>query len=146
MSAPGIDLIENSDRRQHFVDVRHVRVRWEPYKPDGRRQMKAKGRWQEQVYSGDFWRWQNCERPDFAHDPDPMQDERVKALVEAIEEHATHTLNGEPAGAAMRKVFAALAALRDMPPALKRKRSKPLALCACPRCGCIPKRRRAFTR
>jgi hypothetical protein len=47
---------------------------------------------------------------------DPMQDERVKALVEAIEEHATHTLNGEPAGAAMRKMFAALAALRDMEP------------------------------
>jgi hypothetical protein len=27
--------------------------------------MKAKGRWQEQVGSGDYWRWQNCERPQF---------------------------------------------------------------------------------
>jgi hypothetical protein len=42
---------------------------------------------------------------------DPLQDERVKALVEAIEEHATHTLNGEPYNPAMRKVFAALAAI-----------------------------------
>jgi hypothetical protein len=42
---------------------------------------------------------------------DPLQDERVKALVEAIEEHATHTLNGNPYNPAMRKVFAARAAL-----------------------------------
>ena len=32
-------------------------------KPDGQRQMKAKGRWQEQVGSGDYWRWNNCDRP-----------------------------------------------------------------------------------
>jgi hypothetical protein len=69
-SPEAIAAIEQSNRRQHFTDVRHVAVRWEPYQPDGARQMKAKGRWQEQVGSGDYWRWQNCERPAFAHDPD----------------------------------------------------------------------------
>jgi hypothetical protein len=44
---------------------------------------------------------------------DPLQDERVKALVEAIEEHATHRLNGKPYNPAMRKVFAARAALKE---------------------------------
>lgn len=77
-----ITAIEASETRQHFTDVRHVTVRWEPYKPDGRRQMKAKGRWQEQVGSGDYWRWQNCDRPAFAHDPAPSPD--VLALVEAL--------------------------------------------------------------
>lgn len=36
-----IAMIEASEHRQHFTDVRHVTVRWEPYKPDGQRQMKA---------------------------------------------------------------------------------------------------------
>jgi hypothetical protein len=70
--------IEQSTRRQHFTDVRHVNVRWEPYKPDGARQMKARGRWQEQVGLGDYWRWQNCDRPAFAHDPDLT--EQIAAL------------------------------------------------------------------
>lgn len=69
-SADAVERIEQSSKRQHFTDVRHVTVRWEPYKPDGARQMKRKGRWQEQVGIGDYWRWQNCERPAFAHDPD----------------------------------------------------------------------------
>ena len=55
--------IEAANRRWHGEDHRVVAVRWEPYKPDGARQMKAKGRWQEQVGSGDFWRWSNCDRP-----------------------------------------------------------------------------------
>lgn len=55
--------IENGGKRWHGEDHRVVAVRWEPYKPDGQRQMKAKGRWQEQVGSGDYWRWQNCDRP-----------------------------------------------------------------------------------
>lgn len=63
---PDIDAIENGGKRWHGEDHRVVSVRWEPYKPDGQRQMKAKGRWQEQVGSGDYWRWQNCERPAFA--------------------------------------------------------------------------------
>lgn len=83
-----IAMIEASEKRRHFTDVRHVTVRWEPYKPDGQRQMKAKGRWQEQVGSGDYWRWQNCDRPAFAHDPapDPLADPRVVALVDAVDE------------------------------------------------------------
>lgn len=55
--------IEAAGKRWHGEDHRVVAVRWEPYKPDGARQMKAKGRWQEMVGSGDYWRWQNCERP-----------------------------------------------------------------------------------
>jgi hypothetical protein len=57
------DAIEKDGKRWHGEDHRVVFVRWEPYKPDGQRQMKAKGRWQEQVGSGDYWRWQNCDRP-----------------------------------------------------------------------------------
>ena len=85
--APNIQsvlAIEDTDKRQHFIDVRHVTVRWEPYKPDGRRQMKAKGRWQEQVGCGDYWRWQNCDRPAFAHDPDPMSHPVVEQMLEAL--------------------------------------------------------------
>lgn len=55
--------IEADGKRWHGEDHRVVAVRWEPYRPDGARQMKAKGRWQEMVGSGDYWRWQNCERP-----------------------------------------------------------------------------------
>ena len=62
-AAIDIEAIENGDKRWHGEDHRVVAVRWEPYKPDGQRQMKAKGRWQEQVGSGDYWRWQNCDRP-----------------------------------------------------------------------------------
>ena len=79
--------VEKSNRRQHFIDVRHVTVRWEPYKPDGARQMKAKGRWQELVISGDYWRWQNCKRPAFAHDPDAQaRAERAEAEVARLRE------------------------------------------------------------
>ena len=78
-------LIEKSTRRQHFTDVRHVTVRWEPYKPDGRRQMRAAGRWQEQGGSGDYWSWQNCDRPAFAHDPD-LTEARIAADVAAERE------------------------------------------------------------
>ena len=67
-------MVEQSTKRQHFTDVRYVTVRWEPYKPDGARQMKAKGRWQEQVGSGDYFRWANCDRPEFAHDPETIED------------------------------------------------------------------------
>ena len=84
-SPEAVAAVEQSNRRQHFTDVRHVTVRWEPYKPDGARQMKAKGRWQEQVGSGDYWRWQNCKRPAFAHDPDmPDRIEQLEARLEAV--------------------------------------------------------------
>lgn len=62
-AAIDIAAIENGGKRWHGEDHRVVAVRWEPYKPDGQRQMKAKGRWQEQVGSGDYWRWRNCDRP-----------------------------------------------------------------------------------
>jgi len=56
--------IEKLDQRWHGHDHRIVVVRWEPYKPDVRRQMKRNGRWQEMVTNVDFHRWQNCNRPD----------------------------------------------------------------------------------
>ena len=77
-NAAACGMIEQSTRRQHFTDVRYVTVRWEPYKPDGARQMKAKGRWQEQVGSGDYFRWANCDRPAFAHDPETIEDLRAQ--------------------------------------------------------------------
>lgn len=58
-----IVAIERSNRRWHGTDIRCVSVRWEPYKPDGARQMGTKGRWQEMQIKGDFPRWVNCDRP-----------------------------------------------------------------------------------
>lgn len=55
--------IEASATRWHGEATEHFNVRWEPYKPDGQRQMKAKGRWQRQEGSGDYWKWSNCDRP-----------------------------------------------------------------------------------
>jgi hypothetical protein len=80
---PDVAEIESGGKRWHGEDRRVVSVRWEPYKPDGARQMKAKGRWQEQVGSGDYWRWQNCERPQFLaalDTPAPAMGELVEAL------------------------------------------------------------------
>jgi hypothetical protein len=102
MSAPEIEAIEASNQRQHFTDVRHVTVRWEPYKKDGQRQMKAKGRWQEQVGSGDYWRWQNCDRPAFAHEPDAAHtdadlERAVRAALDAAADVVTRvTVPGQP--------------------------------------------------
>lgn len=56
-----IAQIEAGGKRWHGEAAQSYR--WEPYKPDGQRQMKAKGRWQRQVGSGDYWRWENCDRP-----------------------------------------------------------------------------------
>jgi hypothetical protein len=69
--------IERGGKRWHGEDVRVVAVRWEPYKPGGQRQMKAKGRWQEMVGSGDYWRWNNCNRPENLrpHPPEGGSDE-----------------------------------------------------------------------
>ena len=133
-----VEMIEKSTKRQHFTDVRYVTVRWEPYKPDGARQMKAKGRWQEQVGSGDYWRWQNCERPAFAHDPETIEDLRDQlaaanaradrardaALVEAAAVAIARKGNGEATLdhpydkgylAACDSCAAAILALRDKP-------------------------------
>ena len=87
-STDAVDAVEQSTKRQHFTDVRYVTVRWEPYKPDGARQMKAKGRWQEQVGSGDYFRWQNCDRPEFAHDPETIED--LTAQLAAANTRADH--------------------------------------------------------
>jgi hypothetical protein len=46
--------------------------------------MKAKGRWQEQVGTGDYWRWQNCERPTNLRAALEAPDAGVAELVEAL--------------------------------------------------------------
>jgi len=58
-----VAAIETGTTRWHGNATEHFSVRWEPYKPDGQRQMKSKGRWQRQEGSGDYWRWVNCDRP-----------------------------------------------------------------------------------
>jgi hypothetical protein len=60
--------IEKMGCRWHGEDRRVVAVRWEPYKKDGARQMGVKGRWQEMVWNGDFYRWVNCSRPENLHE------------------------------------------------------------------------------
>jgi hypothetical protein len=38
--------------------------RWKAYKPQAVKQMGKPGRWQKQVWTGDFFRWENCEPPE----------------------------------------------------------------------------------
>lgn len=43
--------------------IDRVVYRWAKYKPDGARQMGKPGRWQKQVWSGDYMKWENCDVP-----------------------------------------------------------------------------------
>lgn len=64
LPAEEIAAVESGNRRWHGEYDTTVSVRWEPYKPDGQRQMKAKGRWQTMTYNGSgYFRWENCNRP-----------------------------------------------------------------------------------
>lgn len=49
-----------------FETVRTVyeTYRWKPYKPQAVRQLGKKGRWQKAVWSGDFFKWENCDEPE----------------------------------------------------------------------------------
>lgn len=102
---PDVDAIENGGKRWHGEDHRVVSVRWEPYKPDGARQMKAKGRWQEQVGSGDYWRWQNCERPQFLAALEAPDAGVVAELVEAIGAEARRYAGFYPQGSDGQNTF-----------------------------------------
>jgi len=53
-----------------------VTYRYKAYKPDGQRQMRAKGRWQKAV--GMYGKWENCERPErwLSVSPSPVEGER----------------------------------------------------------------------
>lgn len=44
--------------------VVHTDYRWKKYKPQGARQMGQPGRWQKRVWSGDYFRWENCSEPE----------------------------------------------------------------------------------
>lgn len=37
--------------------------RWKKYKPQGAKQMDKAGRWQKLVINGEFYKWENCEKP-----------------------------------------------------------------------------------
>ena len=39
--------------------IERTAYRWAKYKPDGARQMGKPGRWQKQVWSGDYFKWEN---------------------------------------------------------------------------------------
>lgn len=57
--------IPTQDRETVYVEVRHVELwRWLPYKADGRRQMKAPGRWQ--VSRSEYGGWTNATPPEGA--------------------------------------------------------------------------------
>lgn len=57
--------------------------RWAKYKPDGARQMGKPGRWQKQVWTGDWFKWENCEEPTGELSP-PIEDGPIsKAFKEA---------------------------------------------------------------
>ncbi|CAN7395322.1 hypothetical protein [Neorhizobium sp. LjRoot104] len=43
--------------------IERIAYRWAKYKPDGARQMGKPGRWQRQVWSGDYFKWENCGDP-----------------------------------------------------------------------------------
>lgn len=43
--------------------IDRIAYRWAKYKPDGARQMGKPGRWQKQVWNGDWFKWENCEAP-----------------------------------------------------------------------------------
>lgn len=59
MSDPEDRFHEPAVKEGYAVDV--YPVRWKPYKPDGQRQMKAKGRWQRM---NEYGGWENCEKPE----------------------------------------------------------------------------------
>lgn len=60
MSDPDDRFHEPLLKEGYAVDI--YPVRWQPYKPDGQRQMRAKGRWQRM---NDYSGWDNCEKPNF---------------------------------------------------------------------------------
>lgn len=53
--------------------IERTAYRWAKYKPDGARQMGKPGRWQKQVWSGDWFKWENCEEPEGELSP-PIED------------------------------------------------------------------------
>lgn len=53
--------------------IERTAYRWAKYKPDGARQMGKPGRWQKQVWSGDYFKWENCEEPEGELSP-PIED------------------------------------------------------------------------
>lgn len=56
--------------------------RWAKYKPDGARQMGKPGRWQKQIWSGDYPRWENCEEPT-GYLSSPFEDGPISAALKA---------------------------------------------------------------
>lgn len=57
--------------------------RWAKYKTAGARQMGKPGRWQKQVWSGDWFKWENCEEPVGEIAP-AMEDGPISGAVKAL--------------------------------------------------------------
>lgn len=72
-----------------FITETIVRTayRWAKYKPDGARQMGKPGRWQQQVWSGDYFKWENCAEPDGLISP-PIEDGPITLALKAAQERA----------------------------------------------------------
>lgn len=58
--------------------IERTAYRWAKYKPDGARQMGKPGRWQKQVWHGDYFKWENCEEPYGELSP-PIEDGPISA-------------------------------------------------------------------
>jgi hypothetical protein len=58
MSDPDDHFHEPVVKQGYAVDI--YPVRWKPYKPEGQRQMKRKGRWQRM---SEYGGWENCDTP-----------------------------------------------------------------------------------
>ncbi len=66
--------------------INRTTYRWAKYKPDGARQMGKPGRWQKQVWSGDWFKWENCEDPTGLI-CQPIEDGPISTALKAYEPH-----------------------------------------------------------
>lgn len=77
--------------------IERTAYRWAKYKPDGARQMGKPGRWQKQVWSCDYFRWENCDDP-IGEICQPFEDGPISSAFKA---HASLTARVEELEAAL---------------------------------------------
>jgi hypothetical protein len=63
--------------------IERTAYRWAKYKPDGARQMGKPGRWQKQVWSGDYFKWENCADPE-GELSQPIEDGPISSALKAV--------------------------------------------------------------
>lgn len=89
--------------------IDRIAYRWAKYKPQGEKQMGKPGRWQKQVWHGDWFKWENCEDPVGVIAPDvgdgpisgavaalAAKDAEIEKLKAALESIAEHTDPDDP--------------------------------------------------